>query len=165
MGVLRLRVFLGLAADEDGVVSLLLADEHGVQLLEVWQNGNGEDSEVGDGGERVAVDGHILEFRQVFQLLQFAQIANEVAVQVEGLQLGKILEGIVQLDEMVVRNVNPLQVGDVVHHASKHRLQPSEFPQLVVTQHEGRTHQFNVNRFFLLLLQLLFGLQRDILHR
>lgn len=63
------------------------------------------------------MNGHSLESFQMFGLLKLSKISDKVTVQINGFKVREICEIIVQLDEIVMREVYPLQLLWILHDA------------------------------------------------
>ena len=98
------------------------------------------------------------------QFLKLTDVCNEVAMKIEGSKLGIVLKVVVDSLEVVMREVEPLQIGMIGHHINHDFRESGEFPDFVVAEDHGAAHQLNLNRLPFLLLQFLFGLGGDVPH-
>lgn len=64
----------------------------------------------------ITVEGKILEVGQILQLAALLQIRDIVSMHVQHFQMGEVQDLIVNLLEMVVAEVDPLQILMVPHH-------------------------------------------------
>ena len=98
------------------------------------------------------------------QFLKLTDVCNEVAMKIEGSKLGIVLKVVVDSLEVVMREVEPLQIGMIGHHINHDFRESGEFPDFVVAEDHGAADQLHLDRFLFLLLQFLFGLSGDVPH-
>ena len=75
-----------------------------------------------------------------------------------------MFEVVIESGEIVVRDIDPLQILQIVNNASQNCVQACQFSQFVIAEHQRRADQFYMYCFLFLFLQLLFGLEGDVLH-
>ena len=105
-----------------------------------------------------------LQFSQMLQFLNFSELSDEIAMDVQCFEARKLLETVIKRREIIMRDVNPLKIADIVHNGSKDSVQTGKISDFVVAQHEGRTDQLYVDCFLLLFLEFLLCLQGNVLH-
>lgn len=76
----------------------------------------------------------------MLQFLELPQVRDEVTVDVECLEVREVREVIVELYQVVVGNIDPLQAARVLHDAAQRGVKPAQLPDLVVAQHQRYTH-------------------------
>ena len=85
------------------------------------------------------MDGHGFKFLERLEFFELRDVGDEVAVDVKSLQVREVTEIIVELDQVVMRNVDPLQVMTILHNSFQNAIQSSQLPNFVVAEHEGDT--------------------------
>lgn len=65
-----------------------------------------------------------LQFCQMLQFFELGELNNKIAMNVERLEVRKRLEVVVKRCEVIMRDVNPLKIADIVHNRSKDSVQP-----------------------------------------
>ena len=122
--VFRLGILLCLTFYKYGVVSFFFADEHWIQLLQLWKNRNRQDSEIRNSCEGIAMNGHSFKLLKMSKFFQLRNIRKEVAMHVEGFKMRKIYKIVVKFNQVVVRYINPLQIVTISHDSLQNSVQP-----------------------------------------
>lgn len=67
------------------------------------------------------VDG--LQLGQMLQFLELSKLNDEIAVNVQRFEVRKLLEIVIKRREIIMRDIDPLKIADVVHDGSKDSVQ------------------------------------------
>lgn len=63
------------------------------------------------------VDG--LQISQMLQFLELSKLNDEIAMDIQRFEVRKLLEIVIKRGEIIMRDVDPLKIADVVHDGSK----------------------------------------------
>lgn len=85
-------------------------------------------------------------------------------MKIQGLEVGKIREIIVEGHQIIMREVDPLEHVPVVHDAFYDSRELFQLPDLVVAEHDRAADKLDVDCLFLLLLKFLLCFGGDVFH-
>lgn len=86
--------------------------------------------------DKVAIEGHDLEGREVLKLADLVQVRDIVTMEVDGLQVGELKKLNVNVLQVVVGKVEPFEVLRAVHHILKCLWKRLEGTDLIVIEEE-----------------------------
>jgi len=89
---------------------------------------------------------------------------QKVTMQIESLKLIQLAEIIINLYNIIMTEIDPLQLPPIIHNGWYNFRKGSNMPYPVIAEHKCTTDELDINGFFLLLLNLLFGLGGDVPH-
>lgn len=68
----------------------------------------------------------------MLQFFKLSKLDDEIAMDVQGFEMRKLLEMVVKRCEIIMWNVDPLKIAGVVHYGLKDSVQPCKISDLIV---------------------------------
>lgn len=106
--------------------------------------------------DKVAVEGHNLEGREVLELADLVQVGDIVTMEVDGLQVGELEKLNVNVLQVVVGEVEPFEVRRAVHHILKSLWKGFKGTDFIVIEEEGCADELDL--LLSLILSLAIGI-------